>query len=358
MKTKFFCLVLLSLLFCACSEKNQPTDHGSTISCNPTTKIINAVVEEFVVTIKSTTAWSATVDQTWVTLSPNNGQGDAFVTVKVNGVSGATANVLFSNGHSTATLVITCEMGGDLSGEFSVSSTSKVHFSQGNLQYVGTWQFAENQWDYFGSNQSDNHRDLFGWGTGNAPNKVSRDYSDYSIFTDWGTNAIINGGNTVNQWRTLTKDEWYYLFRSRTHASSLFGLGSVNGVNGTILLPDNWTLPAGASFTASTEKGLAWRSSDDYYYNSNGNHFSDNTYSTVQWAIMESAGAVFLPAAGSRDLNQVSEAGSMGNYWSVESSGTGNAYYLYFSTRMLVPQSSGSSKYYGKAVRLVKDVEN
>ena len=52
---------------------------------------------------------------------------------------------------------------GVLCGEFSVSDTTKVHFSQGNLQYVGTWQFAENQWDYFGNSQSDNHRDLFGW---------------------------------------------------------------------------------------------------------------------------------------------------------------------------------------------------
>ena len=29
---------------------------------------------------------------------------------------------------------------GMLCGEFSVSATTKVHFSQGNLQYVGTWK--------------------------------------------------------------------------------------------------------------------------------------------------------------------------------------------------------------------------
>ena len=101
---------------------------------------------------------------------------------------------------------------GMLSGEFSVSATTKVHFSQGNLQYVGTWQFAEHQWDYFGESQSDDHRDLFGWGTGNNPNNVSTTSSDYSTFVDWGTNAIINGGNTGNLWRTLTKNEWTYLF--------------------------------------------------------------------------------------------------------------------------------------------------
>ena len=180
---------------------------------------------------------------------------------------------------------------GALSGEFSVSASHKVHFSQGNLQYVGTWQFANHQWDCFGSSQSDNHRDLFGWGTGDAPNKVSTDNNGYSTFVDWGTNAITNGGNKANAWRTLTKDEWIYLFYIRTNATTLFGLGSVNGVNGTILLPDDWTLPAGASFTASTTQGLA----DDggYYSNPNSDNFSHNTYTAAQWAVMEANGAVF-----------------------------------------------------------------
>lgn len=154
---------------------------------------------------------------------------------------------------------------------------TKVHFSQGNLQYVGTWQFAKHQWDYFGDNQSDNHRDLFGWGTGDAPNKVSTDYKDYSTFVDWGINAITNGGNKTNLWRTLTKDEWNYLFYSRTNAATLFGLGSVNGINGTVLLPDNWTAPAGAPFTASTTKGLA-NQGTSYYDSSKNDHYVDNTY--------------------------------------------------------------------------------
>ena len=75
---------------------------------------------------------------------------------------------------------------GALSGKFSVAADEQVVFSQGNLQYVGTWQFATNQWDIFGNSQSDNHRDLFGWGTGDAPNKVSTDKADYATFTDWG----------------------------------------------------------------------------------------------------------------------------------------------------------------------------
>ena len=244
---------------------------------------------------------------------------------------------------------------GVLPGKFSVSADKQVNFSQGNLQYVSTWQFATNQWDIIGNAQADNNRDLFGWGTGDAPNKVSTDNNDYATFTDWGTNAITNGGNEANLWRTLTKDEWVYLFCTRTNAATLFGLGSVNGVNGTILLPDNWTLPAGASFTASTTQGLADKGT--YYYNSNGNNFEHNTYTAEQWAAMEANGAVFLPAAGSRYGTGVDLVGSNGNYWSATPNGTDGAYYLLFLSYYLLPQYD-DYRYYGRSVRLVKEAES
>lgn len=232
---------------------------------------------------------------------------------------------------------------GALIGEFSVSATTKVHFSKGNLQYVGTWQFAEHQWDYFGSSQSNIHRDLFGWGTGNAPNKSSTDNSDYATFTDWGINRITNGGNEASAWRTLTKSEWYYLFCTRENAATLFGLGRVNGVNGTILLPDNWILPAGASFTASTTQGLVWRTSavPYAYVNTNGDNFSHNIYTAAQWEVMEAAGAVFLPAGGSRRGTNVNHVGQMGFYWSATIDYSEAAYNLNFRSNYLFPSYTG-----------------
>ena len=245
---------------------------------------------------------------------------------------------------------------GVLSGEFSVSATTKVHFSQGNLQYVGTWQFAEHQWDHFGESQSGNHRDLFGWGTGNNPNNVSKEYNDYSTFADWGINAITNGSNEAYLWRTLTKEEWAYLFNTRTSAATLFGLGSVNGVNGTILLPDNWVLPTGASFTASTTKGLVDYDQSGYYYNGNNNNFSHNTYTSEQWAVMEEAGAVFLPAAGYRLGADVSYVGTFGNYWSATHDNyASRAYLLSFGSSGLDPRSA-SNRFFGRSVRLVRDI--
>ena len=368
MKRTFFLLALVAMLFVACDEKNKPEENGdnnttsSSITCDPTSKTVSTAGDSFVVTIKSNAAWSASANQSWVTIDPKTGQGDAFVTIAVAAGDDGTAQVLFSTGNSTATLTIlrgnsptppTPPTGdGVLSGEFSVSATTKVHFSQGNLQYVGTWQFATNQWDYFGDNQYDNHRDLFGWGTGNNPNNVSTDYSNYATYTEWGNNPITNGGNKANQWRTLTRDEWVYLFHGRTNAATLFGLGSVNGLNGTILLPDNWTLPSGLSFTASTSTGLVW-TDDSYYYDSNGGHFADNTYTAAQWKAMEDNGAVFLPAAGYRYGTGVYSVGSIGYYWSSTPGGEEYAYDLVFNSYDLGPQGYGN-RYGGFGVRLVR----
>ena len=248
-----------------------------------------------------------------------------------------------------------------LPGQFTINAAGdKIAFSQGNLQdqaSTKTWRFAENQYDTIGaankniSSTYDGWIDLFGWGTGSNPTETSTDYNDYATFTDWGVNKISNGGNEANLWRTLTKNEWVYLFYTRENAATLFALGSVNGVNGTILLPDNWVLPTGASFTASTTQGLTDQGT--YYYNENGTNFSHNTYTAEQWSKMESAGAVFLPAAGYRDGTDVDDVGSNGNYWAATPYDTYGAYHLYFYSYDLGPQID-DGRYLGFSVRLVR----
>ena len=241
---------------------------------------------------------------------------------------------------------------GALPGGFTINKNGdRVQFSKGNLQYVGTWQFAANQWEIFGKTQSDNHRDLFGWGTGDAPNKCVSSNDDYTNFSEWGANPITNGGNTANAWYTLTSDEWNYIFSSRTNAATLFGLGSVNGVNGTILLPDDWATPIGLSFIASTTRGLK---NGNEYSDEGNNHYADNTYTADQWKVMESNGAVFLPAAGYRlNSSNVYFADTAAYYWSNMPSATFYAYYLYFVSDGLYPLKS-SFRSYGFSVRLVQ----
>ena len=227
-------------------------------------------------------------------------------------------------------------------GPFSVSETKTVMFSSGNLQYqpsTKTWRFAEHQWEVIGEGNKLNIHlpsaswiDLFGWGTGNNPTYTSPISGDFSSFTDWGVNAISNGGNEANMWHTLTKDEWEYLIHGRKNAEKLFGLGTVHGLQGTILLPDDWATPSGVTFTPSTEKGLVWDDLD-YYYNGNKDNYSHNTYMASEWDKMESAGAVFLPAAGFRDcLGGMSLVGACGHYWSSTPSGSEFAWNLIFDS--------------------------
>ena len=240
---------------------------------------------------------------------------------------------------------------GDLIGRFSINAEGdQVVFSQGNLQYqasTDTWRFAPNQYNicgnynYYISSDNPGWIDLFGWGTGSNPTNISTEESAYSTFIDWGTNAISNGGKEANLWRTLTSDEWKYVLQERTNAATLFGLGSVDSVNGIILLPDNWMLPAGASFTAG--------SSDESYYDFYDN-FSNNTYTAAQWAVMESAGAVFLPTTGWRRKQGVFYCfDSDGFYWS------STLYSMHLCASGFWFEHSARSN--GYAVRLVKDYE-
>jgi hypothetical protein len=252
-------------------------------------------------------------------------------------------------------------------GFFSVSATLQVRFSQGNLQYqasTGTWRFAERQSDYIGEGNAninetyDGWIDLFGWGTSgynhgaNAyqPWSTSEHYSDYYAYgngrnnlydqtgqADWGYNAISNGGNTANQWRTLTSAEWEYLFNNHQ-----YGIGNVNGVGGVILLPDSWTQPSGCSFTAGPA--------------SNNGDWTHNSYTLAQWANMEAAGAVFLPAAGVRDGTNVFGMGSNGVYWSSTPNSESYANLLDFRSDYLYAMTYGL-RHYGFSVRLVRDRE-
>ena len=271
-----------------------------------------------------------------------------------------------------------------LPGVFSVATGSgsgtKVRFAQGNLQYraeSGVWHFAENQWNYLGTgggNQTPAAKresqtqliDLFGWGTSgataadfgtgatatcNMPWAVSTNNADYapggstavSITqgsgyeeADWAWhNKIQNGGNTVHTWRVLSIGEWSYIFRTRTNAANLYGFGKVHGVNGVILLCDGW------DWTSSDVNGVdiaTAAATANFTWTPGTGAYTNNVISNDLWAVMESAGAVFLPAAGNRSGSTVSSAGSNGRYWSSSRYNETYACYVHFTSGLLNPQ--------------------
>ena len=282
---------------------------------------------------------------------------------------------------------------------FSISKDKKVYFSQGNLQYqasTGTWRFAENQWDYVGTQTPDDNGhyggtiegsdnanisstydgwiDLFAWGTSGWNSKATA-YEPYSTSTayynyypggansytkydllgeyanaDWGVyNAISNGGNQSGLWRTLTQSEWKYLLKSRENAFNRYGLATVNEIMGIILLPDDWTMPNDLAFVAGHN---VWSNNLDY---------TENTYSIEEWKQLEKNGAIFLPAAGSRYGTTVSNIGVYGCYNTSTHNSSSEAmssrvYYVNFGSSSFSVSDMGA-RYSGYAVRLVQDVQ-
>lgn len=241
-----------------------------------------------------------------------------------------------------------------LPGLFSVSASKKVYFAKGNLRYTsGKWSFFDTQDGYYATYSADAW-DKFGW-VGQAgrlkdsePDKwgvnISKDPADYGstdsekMASDWGNVPGIGTG-----WRTLSHDEWTYLFNTRSNATAKYGYATVNEKHGIIILPDVFTDPnknnGSEAFAGSTATG--WEA---------------NVYTSANWAFMEAAGAVFLPAAGWRLGNEVNLVGDDGNYWSSTVYNKNYAWDVTFGSYVLTASSS-TPRIYGLSVRLVRQVE-
>ena len=259
---------------------------------------------------------------------------------------------------------------GALPGIFSVSATTRINFSQGNLQYRpfnNTWRFATTQYSVAGANNNNIILrnackfwiDLFGYGTsgwnsgapGYMPYESTTSNTDYTNYTedpngndltdlyanaDWGFfNPIMNGGNQSGMWRTLTSTEWNYLLTLRPNAALLRGMATVENTPGYVILPDDWTCPTGMTFVNTDTS------------------YTTNVYNAANWSTMESAGAVFLPAAGQRTSSATSNVGTVGNYWSTShvNGTTGYAFHIAPSANSVRNDITYST---GCSVRLVR----
>lgn len=192
---------------------------------------------------------------------------------------------------------------------------------------------GECEWEYTYADATYN-----AYGYGPSTNMPDPNLTGTSANYDWGVyNAISNAGNQAGLWRTLNKEEWGYLFNTRKNAQFLWSRGTVNGVVGMIILPDNFQKPSDISWTYQA------------------NNWTTNTYTTEQWATLEALGAVFLPASGSRGGADVNYVQNLGRYWSGSCNRGNNAYSLYFYSDYLNPQFF-YDRFYGYSVRLVQDL--
>ena len=281
---------------------------------------------------------------------------------------------------------------GSIRNTFSVSESTQICFSQGNLQYKasnGTWRFANNQYDYIGydnGNISATYNgwiDLFGWGTSGYHNDYDNfnvNYQPYSSSMtvvnpdcnvygygpstnmpepnltgvnseyDWGMyNRITNGCNQIGMWRVLTLDEWNYLFNTRD-ASTIGGTtnarfikSTVNEIKGIIIFPDTYIHPGYLPYPLQIN-------------NANAN-FSVNSYSSEAWEMMEEQGCVFLPITGYRDGTTFGDADYYGGfYWSPLHQDASKAYSFEFDNETIL-FNHASLRRFGFSVRLVCPLE-
>lgn len=302
------------------------------------------------------------------TVNASTGQ----ITAVAKGTATITATALDGSG-ATATCTATIIQEGALTGKFSVSSTKQVYFSQGNLQAVFasagsscTWQFAANQWDYIGIDTANNKIngngsvsaagtvDLFGWSTAATTYGIhnSTGNGTYSgSFKDWGTNAIVNGGNEANcGWCTLSNAEWTYFMNTRpgatvgATANARYTDATINtdgtSRNGRIMFPDGVTF--------ATDEATTWGT-----INANSDWTTKCT--AAQWTALETKGCVFMPAAGYRSGTGGGGEEERGRYWLATEKGDDSAYSSFFGTASYNPDNDFYRRF-GRSVRLVYPV--
>jgi len=239
---------------------------------------------------------------------------------------------------------------GDYTGMFSVSSSTKVAFSPGNLYWNGSaFMFEDNQWSYSSTWTENSHISHFYWYNYDNIDKSYAEEYDWELETFYEDVFFTNKDQTTpsadftvegqsGKWRTLSGGsggEWEYLLTGRTvnggtGDGNSYQRATINsdatGVYGLIIYPDN--------YTAQT---------------------TTTSYTSSDWQIMEAAGCVFLPAAGYRTGSSVYFAGSYGYYWSSTASDAYGAYGLNFISSLVYPASL-DSRGGGRSVRLVQTI--
>lgn len=291
-----------------------------------------------------------------------------------------------------------------LAGYFTYNgSGDRLKFAPGNLQYQAStkkWRFAEHQYDvvgglditctphtecgnvYAGGVKCTNNSisedysgwiDLFGWATSGLkssggyqhkqPYETSDINADYYAYGDNSLNLNDNDGSadwgknfTDAEWFTPSKDDFCYIIQTRSvefyngdtkYNDFRYFIGKVEDLYGLFIFPDlfRWTSEMG---TFPTKNAL-----------------TSNNYTLGNFAAMEKAGVIFLPAAGFR-INSTGDYtkgynyfNKIADYWTSSNSvGTYGAYLFQFSTNVGMTPVTNHQKNYGFSVRLAAKVPN
>ena len=300
-------------------------------------------------TVDKSLIWSssdesvATVDQNGYVKALATGLATITVETKVGGCK-ATSTVTVAEPQSRPD--------GALPGHFSVSDSTVVFFSKGNLYCSGafpndsnhidlrdaTWGFETHQYGTTPSVEGDrdlDHISHFMW-CSSAEEAMALKYdSHWNGESPFFAEKDFSVGG-VNAWSTPTKDEWSYLLNTRTMK---YGV-------------PRYTNMVGITIEGANYSGL-FIYPDDY----DGMVVGDAS-ETWTWENINDAGIVFLPAAGYRDggggVTSIYGAGSNGSYWSASPYSVISAYGLFFFSDVVSP-AHDDARYGARSVRLVTE---
>ncbi len=199
--------------------------------------------------------------------------------------------------HLTATAPDEC-----LPHPFPIGEDKYVFFSKGNLQYRpldGAWRLAPQQYhrcfneewfeidkyyaNWMGEDKWTDFLTVDTWIEGSSPYIMRVEDWDYTLPVDENGEIAAHCAYGA-QWMVLSIDEWAYLTEQRPDAKKKCFGAVVEGVEGMVVLPDDWVAPEGLSY----ETEFKVEKTEEI----------PNQYTADDWAIMETAGALFLPEIG------------------------------------------------------------
>ncbi|MBR0295833.1 MAG: hypothetical protein IJQ95_00360 [Paludibacteraceae bacterium] len=248
-------------------------------------------------------------------------------------------------------------------GKFQVADGQYIKFAKGNLFYSGTSKSfdlpssqyeARTTWNESTSKDWTGSWDLFGWGTSKYnsiyPYETSQNNSAYASEVpdntdivkgeyaeyDWGVHNIVTG-DVKGTFYCPTAAEWEYILNGRPNAAKLRALACIpyGGMKrkGLLLFPDNWSTPL------------------DLVIDTKATDYETNTLSLAKLAILEAAGAIFLPSAGYRYGTTYNEEND-GLYWTGTTGANGKAKAVVLGT---APAIQERERCHGLAVRLIEN---
>lgn len=268
-------VLCFALVGCERTNNNEdsPISPSSSIKCNPNTIENDGTGGTYSVTLTSSKSWTATTNCSWVTFSPESGQGDAFISISVEAGPTDSAKVMFSNGTGSATLTIK---------RIVVSEGVENGHAWVDLGLSVRWATMN-----VGASSETDNGTFYAWGetTPRPETYTEAQYSFYDSSTKQYTKYVTNSRYGVidnkrvlvlsddvahvkwgGKWRMPTKEEFEEFAKKCSNEREGDGYRITGPNSNTIYMP--WVQYAyGGSSSYSKQTCLYWCSTVDEVYN-------------------------------------------------------------------------------------------